>query len=172
MRCDESRDRLSPLLDREVSGEELESLRHHLEECPACCRELALLCCADAQALDVPFPAPAGDLWERVRSAAGLPERRATPEVPALADGEVLTPEEAARFLRVTLEALTETVDSLPHFRIGGQLRFRKRSLEAWMEMQERSPETMRGPNVAAGSGGEVVDFMAARARLTRMGRM
>jgi hypothetical protein len=174
MTCATCRELLSPLLDRELGQEELRAAEGHLKACPDCCRELALLLCADLRAALVPLPEPPEGLWERIREVAGLPT--ASPAAPGAAlplQPEVLTPEETAQILRLSLDDLRASLDEIPHFHIGDHLRFRRRSLEAWIGGREQAPGDTDAPGdsrIAAGSN--VVDFMTARARLTRAGRM
>ncbi len=166
--CETCRDRLSPLMDGELESGELRSVREHLKTCPDCCRELALLTCTEAEAAQVANLAPSDDLWERIECSSILAHttERAAPS------SEILTLNEAALYLRLSTEELTEALDRLPYFRIAGQIRFRRRSLEAWIEAQEQNatpPEAAKDETRAP--VGAVVDFVAARARLTRYGR-
>jgi excisionase family DNA binding protein len=88
----------------------------------------------------------------------------------------VLTPEEAAHYLRLSVDELLASLDALPHFQVGGHIRFRRRGLEQWMEAQEQrvtqpqpAPAARPGPTRAEGN---VVDFAEAQARMSRVGRM
>jgi anti-sigma factor RsiW len=170
MTCSECLERLSALIDRELSEEEVRTVSDHLDGCPACCREFALLFCADAEMKQVPVPPAPDRLWPRLENA--LPPASAPAQRIPLAD--VLTFEEAAHFLRLSAEELRNSLNALPHFVIAGQVRFRKASLDAWIEGQEQAAAPMieSGVSQATGTTGTVVDFMAARARMNRRGRI
>jgi excisionase family DNA binding protein len=120
MTCQECRDSLSALIDRELSAEELKEVQTHLQECVECCQECTQLCCVDAATKQACCPEVPADLWERVQEA------------------DVLTPEEAAFYLRVSVNDLLASLDSLPHVRIGKQIRFSRRGLRSWLEVQQR----------------------------------
>lgn len=51
---------------------------------------------------------------------------------------EVLTMEEAAAFLRVSIEDLEKEFNTLPVFSIGGRMRIRRSQLTEWIEERER----------------------------------
>jgi hypothetical protein len=110
---------LSALIDRELSAEELEQVQMHLQECTSCCQECAQLCCVDAATKQACCPEVPADLWERIHEA------------------DVLTPEEAAFYLRVSVSELMTSLDALPHFQIGKQVRFWRHGLREWMQKQE-----------------------------------
>jgi len=60
MRCWRAKNLFSAYLDDELRGRELATLRAHLEECPACRRELAELRALKETVGTVSFPIPAG----------------------------------------------------------------------------------------------------------------
>jgi anti-sigma factor RsiW len=68
MTCQECSDRLSALLDDELTPEEIGAIRAHLLDCDACCRELALLACLDAEAARMSEPQPSDALWEKIEN--------------------------------------------------------------------------------------------------------
>jgi excisionase family DNA binding protein len=132
MTCQECGDLLSALIDRELSAQELNQVRAHLQECASCCRECAELCCVDAATKQTCCPNAPADLWERVWVCC-TPQSQQT-----LTAQDVLTPEEAAVYLRLSPSDLLASLDALPHFKIGEHTRFRRCALEEWMQTQER----------------------------------
>ena len=64
-------DRLSAFVDGDLPAAELQSVRHHLEACPACARHVAELgaLARAARTLDVPEPPPT--LWPAIEGALG-----------------------------------------------------------------------------------------------------
>jgi hypothetical protein len=71
-------ERLSALLDGELSAVERAEVEAHLRECPACARELEELAAVDAFARELPVEAPAGyfeQLPGRVRARVRRPAR-------------------------------------------------------------------------------------------------
>ena len=179
MNCHECRDLLSPLLDRELDEETLERLQTHLTECSSCCRDCALLLSQDAAADLSAVPELQKEGWGRVWAAVEgvLPAAEGVTQAhmePAPSGSEVLTTEEAARYLRLTLETLLSTLDTLPHFRIGEEVRFRRGSLDGWIAAQEQWA-SKNAPEVSTrrtGTDGNVIDFVQARSRLSRLGRI
>ena len=106
----------------------------HVRSCAACRDEAS-----DARAVrgrlvpDPATPLPAApDVSEGSIGERGL---RDAPDAPL---PDVMTLEEVARYLRVDVEAILAQIDDLPAFEFAGRLRFRKESLERWMEERER----------------------------------
>lgn len=166
MTCQEAREGFSALLDHEAAAEEIVRLREHLLSCDGCRRDFALTACLDAEMMRLPVPGVPASLWERL-------ERDLPPAVSArdLADREILTPEEAAAYLRITPEELEAEGESPPCFRAGGHVRYRKRALDAWIERQESGGDARSPGEEDRNAPGNVVDFFAARSRINRMGR-
>ncbi len=55
-------------------------------------------------------------------------------------DGDVLTLNEACKYLRISSYALADLArdKKIPCFKVGRMWRFRKSSIEKWMERQEK----------------------------------
>lgn len=132
----------------EVSRRELDG---HLAGCAACREALEqfrdltrLSAAAGAPSID---PGAASQVLARVRTALAADDAAGQP-VPEQEVPEVMTLEDAARFLRVPLEDLTSELDSLPVFEIGGHLRLRRERLLEWIAERERR---QRGERTRAG---------------------
>jgi excisionase family DNA binding protein len=56
---------------------------------------------------------------------------------------DILTPDDVARWLRVSLKWLydhtTRSQPIVPHIRLGGHLRFRRAAIEKWLESQSKT---------------------------------
>jgi excisionase family DNA binding protein len=180
MTCQECVDLLSALIDRELSADELKHVWTHLRECVSCCLECAQLCCLDAATGQACCSEASDKLWERVQRAVAvccaLPSPSSVSGEGRGGGAEVLTPEEAASYLRLRVDELLASLDALPHFKVGEHVRFRRRGLEQWMEAQEQratqpQPATVARPGLSRAEG-NVVDFAEAQARMSRVGRM
>ncbi|HET6386957.1 MAG TPA: helix-turn-helix domain-containing protein, partial [Armatimonadota bacterium] len=129
MTCEKCREDLSALIDRALAPEAVQKLWGHLRVCSDCSLACAEICCVEAIVHSNPAPAAPNDLWDRVRAA--LPalsgRERAAPDRAA-----ILTPEEAAAYLRITVAELMESLSDIPHFHVAGQVRFRSEALEEW----------------------------------------
>ena len=123
------------LIDRELPDAQACEALAHAKDCAACGAELreleglrtALLACPQGE-----WPAAA-----RVRAMGALLEAAAR-ECPS--PPEVMTLAEVAAHLRVTQAAVRTTLDRIPHFEIGGEVRFRRAGLERWIEREEARP--------------------------------
>ncbi len=66
----------------------------------------------------------------------------------AATDEQLMTPDEAAAFLKVKRSTIYAWVCQgfIPHVKLGGRLRFRRPALEAWLQAQEITGRTTRIP--------------------------
>jgi hypothetical protein len=132
MSCDTFREHVWALPD-ELTPEESEALRAHLEVCAACRAEAdtrgsigTALAAAEGE------EAPGDEVLDRVRSRLAPAETSPTPV------GEVMTPEELAAYLQVPVADVFENLEALPAFEFGGYVRFRRRAIDHWLEEQEQ----------------------------------
>jgi excisionase family DNA binding protein len=138
-------------LPGELPGEEEAGLRAHLEACAECREEsegVGGMRAALAPAVDE--EAPGDEVLARVKARLALAQ-------PAPAS-DVMTPEELAQLLRVSVEDVWENLDELPAFEFAGRVRFRRRAVEAWMEQQEerwRRQALSASVRSVVGAGGE-----------------
>lgn len=132
MNCEDARTLLSEYEAGEAPPETAEKVREHLGACPACARLLeAMRDVAEVAAApdeDVPR-----SLALRILAQVDDALRGDLADAP-----EVMTPEELARFLRVSADALDDLADLIPGVEIGGRLRFRKDRVVEWLEERER----------------------------------
>ena len=131
--CEAYRDLLSGYEAGELAAPAARRVETHLSACPACSRLLQAVRRTThgiGQLADMP---PSRSMSVRV---LGQVDAMRTPDLgqaPA-----VMTPEDVARFLRVSPAALAEVIDTIPGFDIGGELRFRKERVEEWIQQRER----------------------------------
>lgn len=101
----------------------------HVARCPSCQTRLTALQRMDQllrQTITQPVPAA---LAERVRATLQR-QWKST---------EILTLEEVAAFLHLSIDQLDEITDELPAFELAGQIRVRKTKLLEWIEARERA---------------------------------
>lgn len=118
----------------ELDDAEQADLDRHLAECEDCRSEVEGVATVRESLAPAPDEeGPGLDVLARVK------RRLATAAEAAAPVAEVLTPEEVAAFLQITLEELYENLDQLPVFEFAGRVRIRRRALEAWIEEKEQS---------------------------------
>ena len=131
MNCPWTDEELAARASGDLPAEAAQSLDDHLRRCDSCCRRLEAIRCVDAALSVLPRHLPSMTSMLQVRrSLAAQTRGRSEPEI--------LTLEELAEFLRVSLEELGEVVDTLPAFELGGQVRVRRAMLLEWLEHRER----------------------------------
>jgi hypothetical protein len=133
MTCDEIRAQLMAYQDGELEVGEREEVARHLADCAVCREELDGICTVLRLAA----------LWE--------PQEQ---PLPALQPGhELLTPSEAAVYLRLSETQFAAVLGDLPRIELAGEWRFRRRSLEAWLAAREIPGETDLLPFPRRGRG-------------------
>lgn len=132
MTCDVTYEELADFAAGTLEAARSRELTAHTGDCPRCQRRLAALREVDAglAALRRAVPSPTGVLAARRSLSEAL--RRPS-------DPELMTLDEAAQFLRISLDELEEVVLELPAFEVAGQLRVRRAKLLEWVEARERS---------------------------------
>lgn len=133
MRCDEIRARFDAELDGSLAGAGRRDLQRHLRGCGACREELRRLRAALDLLRTTSRVAPAPALAQWVAEAV----RREAHEAPPAAH-EVFDIEELAAYLRVEVGDIHRSLDELPYFEVAGKLRFRRASIDRWIEAKER----------------------------------
>jgi transcriptional regulator with XRE-family HTH domain len=116
----------------ELDAERARAIEGHLDSCAACRRRLRALESADAALRALPrMEPPAGAVLNTRRL---LSRRVRGADAP-----EIMTLDEVAEFLRISLDELEEVVLELPVFELAGQLRVRRSKLTEWIEERERA---------------------------------
>ena len=136
MTCNECREQLSEFEAGELSGDAARAVEAHVATCRDCAGLLQALTETARMTEGLREEWPVRSMSVRILKAAD--------ELfgPDLADApEIMTPEDVARFLRVSAEGLESAMASLPAFDIGGRLRYRKARIIEWIEEQEQMRE-------------------------------
>ena len=134
--CDPWRELLSEYEAHELPAHLAEGVEKHLAECPACSRLLVAIRKTAALVDQLADGEPARTMSVRVLGQVdGL-------LAPDLGDApEIMTPDQLARFLRVSPDRLAEVIDTIQGFDIGGELRFRKERVLEWIQEREHDRE-------------------------------
>lgn len=131
MPCEVTYDELAAFSTGDLSQARADDIRRHVEQCPACMRRLDALRKTDRALGALPPMEPSATAILRARRA--LSETQHPQSEP-----EVMTLEDVARFLRLSLDELSDLVEELPAFELGGQIRVRRARLVEWIEQRER----------------------------------
>ena len=73
-------------------------------------------------------------------SAAVIDKVRTPQPESASGNDEILTLFELARFLKITESEVYELLSDIPYLKFAGRIRFRKSSIEKWLEISEENP--------------------------------
>lgn len=128
MNCTRARSLFDAELDGEIAEVALRGLRHHLAACPACSKELRRLRRATETLRASSLVPPAADACSKLQREI----RRESATAPDIFDLEGL-----ADWLRIHARELEPFLDRIPAFEVAGRLRFRRSSVEAWIEERE-----------------------------------
>ena len=131
MSCEIAGEDLSRYAAGDCDAETGERLARHVSGCDVCARRLEGIRKVDAALRALPPLRPSADTLLRVRRALG-------PEVRGSAAPEVMSLEQAADYLQVSVENMEEALWDLPVFEVAGQVRMRRSKLIEWMERRER----------------------------------
>lgn len=166
MECEKIRDRLTEFIDGEIPENEYDVFQAHLDECEDCQKELETIrsfldSCKQWKSIKpsrdweselrkkiTKTQRPVETEIEILRSAIiGLSqklqkiEERQTSLPPTL-EGEIMTIEELARYLRINVDKVYDMIDQIPRFQIGYEFRFVRESIDRWIiSMQKDSEE-------------------------------
>jgi excisionase family DNA binding protein len=66
--------------------------------------------------------------------------------LPPTLEGEIMTVEELARYLRLSVDKVFEIVNQIPKFRIGYEYRFVRESIDHWIRSLERNSDSQSIP--------------------------
>lgn len=133
MNCQECREQLSEYIDRELAEPQARDIKIHLDQCESCRRQLRLLEQMAAAAGNLPRHEPGAACLLRI--SEGIHRRAIPPRRTEF--GPVLTFDELAEYLRVSRDIAGQYLDEIPSFEMGGQLLFRKQSVESWIASRE-----------------------------------
>jgi excisionase family DNA binding protein len=143
MECTVSYDELAQYAAGDTAPERAQEIKEHLVACEACRHRLEALTEVD-RGLSVlrPFEPPARAIWQ-TRQALSRELRGSS--VP-----EIMTLDEVAAFLRVSVDDLEQIVTDLPAFEVGGKIRIRHAALLEWVEQREHAHARARAESEVA----------------------
>lgn len=132
MDCDVTYRKLARYAASELESDRTRAIEEHLAVCESCRRRLRAVQRTDAALLALPRlePSPQGLLNTR---------RALSQHVRGSGTRAVMTLDEVADYLRISLDELEEIVLELPVFELAGQLRVRRAKLDQWLEARERA---------------------------------
>jgi excisionase family DNA binding protein len=56
--------------------------------------------------------------------------------------GDILTPEELAEYLKIPANSIYDMLNEIPHLILAGRVRFRKNSIDKWLDSREKNAPT------------------------------
>jgi hypothetical protein len=132
---------------------ELKKYKKHLQTCSECQQKFYNLC---SDLIDVEFCVPDGG-HEAVADA--VKELFEAEEKSVSADDEILTPEEAAKWLKVSVHNIYNILHLVPHFVIDGHVRFERQKMFEYVK--GRSRDTEKAPDQ---SHKNIIPFISRKA--------
>jgi len=146
MKCAEFRRLEHDWIDDCMSGEQARCLEQHAQTCKSCASRLGrlealrrLLRASGSE--PAPESAQLRALGAVLRAAAGEYAPLSPAEPPA-----IMTLAEVASFLRTSEGKVRTSLHEIPHFVVGGELRFRRESIERWIDREEQRTAAARLP--------------------------
>jgi excisionase family DNA binding protein len=162
--CEQIKNELVKFMDNEVSHEMREAVEAHLNSCADCSKELESMLEVRKLSRSWKDISPSRD-WgielkrklaksqsqpmtemELLKSAIiGLSRRVKELEesqayLPPTLESEIMTIDELARYLRLSVEQIYDIIDQLPRFQIGYEYRFKRESIDQWIRSLEQRP--------------------------------
>ncbi len=131
MTCEVTYEELSAFAAGDAAADRAQWLNEHVRHCSSCQARLDVLVRIENAMRKLPRIEPSGEAVLNVRRALSRGIRARAPEV--------MTLQEVADFLRISLEDLYETVDDMPAFELAGRILVRRAELTKWVEERERA---------------------------------
>jgi len=130
MKCEVTHEELAAFAAGDLPSERTGQLEQHLATCAECRRRLEAIEALDVRLRSLPRLEPSAGAALRARRLLSREVRPAP---------EVMTLDEVADFLRVSLNDLGEIVAEMPAFELAGRVRVRRTKLIEWIEKRERA---------------------------------
>jgi len=130
--CDVRYEEIAELAAGGLPADRARELEAHVGSCAACRRRVDAVRAVDRGLGALPRVQPSPGGLHRTRSLLSSAVGRAH-------EVELMTLDEVAELLRISLDDLEEVVMELPAFEVAGQLRVRRAKLLEWIEARERS---------------------------------
>jgi hypothetical protein len=140
--------------DGDLADSATEDFARHLESCDSCRREVAevqRIKSAIQESFETPLP-----------DEADLRIRRTIHETLGISESprdEILTLEQVATILHVSLPEVVTMLDRLPAFELAGRIRIRRDRLMEWIHGQEEKLAWEKQELAEGDSGGKIIRF-------------
>ncbi|MDD2717139.1 MAG: zf-HC2 domain-containing protein [Candidatus Wallbacteria bacterium] len=123
----------------EATGEEIREVEQHLSTCSECSGKISTIR-ATMKSIDRKDNLPVPEmLCDKLAASFESREQNSAGSAPS----EILTPVELAGFLRIPLDVIYELLPDIPYLTLAGQIRFRRSSVEKWLELREHNPVSL-----------------------------
>ncbi|HEC78523.1 MAG TPA: helix-turn-helix domain-containing protein [candidate division WOR-3 bacterium] len=136
MKCKEAKDNFLTYIYDEMNEQSRKEMEAHLAGCRKCRREVK-------------------ELMEIKELCACLPEftidKKFLYKTISAMQPEIITLSELAQYLRVDKETIRLNLDLIPHIKIGNEIRFRKKSIQEWLDEIEYRPALRKRTTFAFG---------------------
>ena len=136
MTCENCDSQLWAFAAGELDGERHASVGQHVSHCPACQRRLDEVRRLTAAAQALADASPSLSLCLETKEALRL-ELEREGRIRA-AFGPLMDADELAKYLKVDVALVYRHLDEIPHFELEGQIRFRRQSIDEWIETKEQ----------------------------------
>lgn len=163
MECEQVRDKLVEFMDNEAPDEMRKPIQAHLDGCAECSKELELLrgvteLCQEWKDISPSKSWRAGLRRKLVRVNRGpmselellrgaviglsrrVQELEESHALPSVLESGIMTINDLARYLRLSVDQIYDMIDQLPKFQIGYEYRFRRESIDQWIRSLEQKP--------------------------------
>ncbi len=150
MNCENRKIILSAYLDGEVSKEEKREIEEHLKKCSICRGELRKMHELSSLFKETPKIKLSSQFEERLKERLKIPSesnilKKLSQTLEEIKDKierpypEIMTIGDLSSYLQISVETIWRCLREIPSFKIGDQLRFRKKSIEEWLRKKEAS---------------------------------
>ena len=136
MTCEEYGALLWAFLADELDQKQDALVRDHLTHCTSCQHRLEQVRRLAAAARALPDDSQSLSLWLETKEAVRVELERAGRA--AAAFGPVMDADDLAKYLKVDVATVYRHLEEIPHFELEGQMRFRRESIDSWLESRER----------------------------------
>lgn len=131
----------------EIDSESLSKIENHLQNCDKCksIRDELLETMDLFNDFDQEsgFEIPPMGIEKRISNELKESKIKKSDQTPELVTPglikEIMTPCDLAQYLRVPIDNVYELLSELPHFNFAGSIRFRKSSIDRWLEISEKN---------------------------------
>ncbi len=150
MNCENRKIILSAYLDGEVTAEEKREIEEHLKKCSVCSNELKKLQKISSLLKEPPKIKLSSQFEKRLKEKLNISSesdilKKLSQTLGKIKEKiekphpEIMTIGDLSSYLQISVEAIWRCLREIPSFKIGDQLRFRKKSIDEWLRKKEAS---------------------------------